>query len=469
MRLAQTIDDFPVHPGVGYKDLIWNMDAAEQAQTEPSQQFSEAEQEIIDVSTIVASTMSFADYRELKQQSEANGEKLRLVIKPLPPREPTVASHQNLDQFTSLSPAVASASNSTTAKSDVNEEKPTSASPVKLGFALTGAVALSGLGVIAEAPPAVADSQKMSDRQIVEACHDDVRFVTHKGTVRDGGGSKGPAVNTARWYKLMFKQHSAFVEGDERPTVDGGLVALHDDNLATETTGSGYVHSRPMSYVKKQRTTSGDPIATPMVKARLLKKYHKAEIIEELKNEHNQWTPAYVQKLVDTYSKAEVLDQVAQFTSDSPAALAIIQKLNIPTPTALIGPLSYLPNPYTAVKVGAKQVNVSHEKALRPYHGYRTYIDAVHDTIGEDGLPLQVSIRSNPNGKGDDPRTITKEIEAGVDQLVVQQLTEGQVCAAVANYLKHGREAKLGKQIVRSKYYGQLPTVHRNHTTHRHG
>jgi glycerophosphoryl diester phosphodiesterase len=277
----------------------------------------------------------------------------------------------------------------------------------------------------AKDPADALSSDRMSAIRAFRTCFKQVAVVAHTGTNAEGSKSKFD-VDTVDWIQSELRRGHDKIELDEQVSQDGHGFAFHDRTLGKETrNGSGTVHSHSIKYLRQLRSNHGDDFATADDLVRILKNNHKLIFQHEFKDYDNQWS---AQDLADWYAKfagAGVMDQI-HVSSASPRILGWFHA-NHPEVTnlQLIGFDNYLPDLGTALQVGAIQVNTSSQAALRPYGDHANYLAAAR------ARGLKTSVRSKPNGDGDNGKTWLKAIGFGVDQIVTQGPNKAEVCNEV--------------------------------------
>jgi hypothetical protein len=195
--------------------------------------------------------------------------------------------------------------------------------------------------------------------------------------------------------------------------------------LNAETNGKGVAHSKHGGYLFNLKTVHGDRMASGENLINILQQHSGITFQHEFKDYDNQWTGDRLEKWFKQFSDAGVMDQIYV----SSASTRVLRWFSEKHPEyvkqnglQLIGFGNFLPNLHTAKKIGATQVNVTAEAGLR--HGAKYMKQAKQ-------MGMRVSVRSNPNGQGDNGRTWLAEIANGADQIVTQGATKYFVCNAI--------------------------------------
>jgi glycerophosphoryl diester phosphodiesterase len=250
--------------------------------------------------------------------------------------------------------------------------------------------------------------------------------VAHSGTAAEGNHSSLD-VDTTQWINHQIAQGHNRIELDEQVSSDGHGFAFHDRTLNKETKkGKGVVHTKTIKYLNGLKSNHGGSFANSDDLIRILKQNPKVDFQHEFKDYDNQWTPQFLAAWYAQFSAAGVMNQI--HVSSSSARVLSWFHTNHPEvhDLQLIGFGNYLPNLDTAVKAGATQVNAG-TSALNKYKGHPSYLSAAR------ARGLNTSIRSKPNGNGDNGKTWLKAVKFGVDQIVTQGPTKAEVCNAVRN------------------------------------
>jgi glycerophosphoryl diester phosphodiesterase len=266
---------------------------------------------------------------------------------------------------------------------------------------------------------------RMSAVRAFNTCRKQVAVVAHTGTASEGSHSKLD-VDTVPWINAQIKRGHNLIELDEQVSSDGHGFAFHDRKLNAESRGgSGTVHSHSIKYLKKVRSNHGDEFATAQDLIKILRHHHGVTFQHEFKDYDSQWSAQDLANWYQEFAAAGVMDQI----HISSASGRVLNWFHANHPEIhnlqLIGFENYLPDLGTALSVGASQVNVSSDAALHPYGDHANYLAAARDR------GLKTSVRSKPNGNGDNGRTWLKAISFGVDQIVTQGPTKAEVCNAV--------------------------------------
>ena len=266
-------------------------------------------------------------------------------------------------------------------------------------------------------------AERYADK-VFQQCKRQVIVVAHSGTAAEGGNSKFD-VDTVRWIDSQIARGHDRIELDEQVSQDGHGFAFHDRTLNGETkNGSGVVHTKGIRYLKSRNSNHGDRFATSDDLVHILKQHHGISFQHEFKDYDNQWTPQYLEAWYAQFAGAGVLNQI-HVSSASPRVLSWFHT-NHPDvrDLQLIGFGDYLPDLSTAISSGATQVNAS-GAALNHYQGHASYLSAAQ------ARGLKTSIRSKPNGNGDNGQTWLRAVKFGVDQIVTQGPNKAEVCNAV--------------------------------------
>jgi glycerophosphoryl diester phosphodiesterase len=308
-----------------------------------------------------------------------------------------------------------------------------------------GSMALVGLGVAQlDTAPATAESGhhkvvdlpnesllgKMSAKRVYGYCKERVLVVAHNGTAAEGSKSRYD-VDTVEWIEHEIKAGHVRIELDEQVSSDGEPFGLHDRLLNAETNGKGVAHQKQSGYLFKLKTVHGERMASADDLIHILQKYPNITFQHEFKDYDNQWTGDRLDKWFQKFTEAGVMDQV--FVSS--ASTRVLRWFSEKHPEYVqknglqwIGFGNFLPNLKVAKKIGITQVNVTEEAGLKNNARYLKQAKK---------MGIKTSVRSNPNGAGDDGRTWLNAIENGVDQIVTQGATKYFVCNAVRKAAAH--------------------------------
>lgn len=276
----------------------------------------------------------------------------------------------------------------------------------------------------AAAVAAPAANDKAQAQQYYNQCQN-VTVVAHTGTNAEGANSQFD-VDTTQWINHEIDRGHNRIELDLQVSSDGKGFSFHDQKLNQETrNGSGVVHTRPIKYLKGLKSQHGQDFATTDDLIRILKNNKRISFQHEFKDYDTQWTPESLTTWYNQMAAGGVLDQI-HVSSASPRVLSWFHT-NHPDmkDLQLIGFAEYLPDLDTAINVGANQVNTSSSAALDSYKGKTNYLSAARDR------GLRTSVRSKPNGAGDNGQTWLKAIKFGADQIVTQGPNKAEVCNAV--------------------------------------
>jgi glycerophosphoryl diester phosphodiesterase len=310
----------------------------------------------------------------------------------------------------------------------------------RLAVAL-GALAAFGVGMTSTTTPASAETiayhatddkpnqpilGKMSANKAYETCKEDVLVVAHTAAAGEGVRTKFD-VNTVKWIEHSIREGHERLELDLQPSKDGVGEGLHNRTLNAETNGSGPVHGKDSAVIARLRTPHGEHVSTQEDYIRILKDNPKISFQMEWKDYDNQWTGDRIDAVIAKFAEAGVLGQL-HFSS---ASTRVIRYLHDKYPEVgelqLIGFGNYLPNLHVAKKIGASQVNVTSEAALRNNAQYMKQAKK---------MGIRVSVRSKPSGEGDNGKIWFNTIKNGADQIVTQGATKYFVCQAVRKAAK---------------------------------
>jgi hypothetical protein len=292
---------------------------------------------------------------------------------------------------------------------------------ILLGPILALAIALSF------APHADAATEKLNRKQMYDRCMNDVRVVTH----RSNRVRSGPDVDTKAWIRLALSRNRWIEEDLQRsgsPKPTGWM--FHDVSLNYLTNGTRRVTQRTNHYLSRLHTVHHNVLAPyDWFLMRFVKDPSKWAQLE-WKNYNGQFTPAVIQALYQQQVDLGVEDHIYD-SSHWPSVLRTLEKIDPSIYTQLIGFGNQQPSLEVATDSQHNgehpfdQVNVNYVAAFRPYGNYSHYARAVL------AKGLKLSIRSNPNGDGDNVRWWRREIQVGATALVVQGHGKQYVCDAV--------------------------------------
>jgi glycerophosphoryl diester phosphodiesterase len=261
----------------------------------------------------------------------------------------------------------------------------------------------------------------LSPREAMETCQDSIRVVAHESSAPNRRAKY--AVNTREWMQHEVRQGHNIIEVDAQVSSDDTFFGFHDRLLNANTrNGSGVAHHKRSNYIQKLRTLTGDRLSDTDDLLHVLRRNPDVQLQHEFKDYDQQWTKNRLEKWYQTFSKSGVLTQI----NVSSASPRIIKWFGAKHPDVsdrqLIGFGNRLPSLPLARKIGATQVNVTSDAGLR---NGAAYLKRAHK------MGLRTSVRSNPNGRGDDGYTWLRAIENNVDQIVTQGPTKYFVCRAV--------------------------------------
>lgn len=275
--------------------------------------------------------------------------------------------------------------------------------------------------VFSFAPHADAATDKLNRRQMYDRCMNDVRVVTH----RSNRVHKGPDVDTKAWIRLALSRNRWIEEDLQRsgsPKPTGWM--FHDATFNFLTNGSGRPPQRTNHYISRLRTRHHNVLASYDWFLMRLKRDPSKRAQLEWKNYNGQFTSdvvtALYQQQVDLGVQTQIYD-----SSHWPNVLRTLEGIDSSIYTQLIGFGNQKPNLGLAKEIGVDQINVNYVAAFRPYGSYSHYARAVLAS------GFKLSIRSNPNGDGDNVRWWRREIQVGATALVVQGHGKQYVCNAV--------------------------------------
>jgi hypothetical protein len=306
---------------------------------------------------------------------------------------------------------------------------------MRTSIAVTAALAAVSVSAVTASVPAEAatavqshTATKLTSKQMYDRCLD-TRIVVH----RSNRVRKGPDVDTKAWIRRAMSI-GRWIEEDLQHSGSHQLTGwmFHDLTLNALTNGSGAITHRTNSYIARLRTVHHNRLAPYSY---LLNKLHqnptkRAQL--EWKNYNNEFTAEQVQELYQQQVDRGVQTQIYD-SSHWPSVLRTLEAIDPSIYTELIGFGNQQPNLSLATDSKSPanerrpfdQINVNYVAAFRPYGGYAHYAKAVL------AKGLKLSIRSNPNGQGDNPAMWRRAIQMGATALVVQGHGKQYVCNAV--------------------------------------
>ena len=289
------------------------------------------------------------------------------------------------------------------------------------GIGLAGAMLLAPEAASAE-PVAISHSKAMSAKEVFQTCQENVRVVAHETS--DPNSRSRFSVNTLAWMKHEIKKGHNVVEVDSQVSSDGTFFGFHDRLLNANTrNGHGVAHQKSSKYLTKLRTRTGDRLSNADDLISVLQRNPKVMLQHEFKNYDQQWRANRLKAWFNKFNEAGVLSQI-NVSSASPRVIEWFTD-NHPEDVLerqFIGFGNHLPSLKLAKKIGATQVNVTSEAGFRNNAQYLKQAKR---------MGLRTSVRSRPDGRGDDGATWLRAIQNGVDQLVTQGPTKYFVCRAV--------------------------------------
>jgi glycerophosphoryl diester phosphodiesterase len=222
----------------------------------------------------------------------------------------------------------------------------------------------------------------------------------HQGAHRSGG----PGENTMSAFEAAIEMGYRYIETDVHATLDGVLVAIHDDTLDRVTDRVGVIGELPWSEVRRARVNGSEPL--PLLED-LLGLWPHVRVNIDPKHD------AAVEPLVDVLRRTEAVDRVC-IGSFSDRRLSRIRAMVGPSLCTSMGPfqVARLVAAARGVPIGrinAACVQVPTSRGPIPLVTKR-FVRAAHDR------DLQVHVWTI-----DDPAEMHELLDRGVDGIMTDK------------------------------------------------
>ena len=173
---------------------------------------------------------------------------------------------------------------------------------------LTGAIGAHSAAAPATAvAPDTAVAPEMVAANAVASAYGDYSIIAHRGTY----GSSSITENTIEAARHGIARGATAVELDVMPTIDNGLIIMHDSTLGRTTTCTGYVRYRTLAGITtKCRGQQGGERIPTFAQYLAWGKSAGANLYVEIKNNGKTWTPGLVDKVLAEIDNAGMADRV---------------------------------------------------------------------------------------------------------------------------------------------------------------
>ncbi|HWC20815.1 MAG TPA: glycerophosphodiester phosphodiesterase [Flexivirga sp.] len=151
--------------------------------------------------------------------------------------------------------------------------------------------------------------------------HPDVIAMAHRGFTNGPGAPENSLPAFAAAVDLGFR----YVETDVHATVDGTLIAFHDDRLERVTDGSGVIAERPWSVVRQAKIAGTQEIPTLDM---VLESWPELRVNIDCKAE------SAVQPLVEVIERHRAHDRVCVASFSDERRRAVLRRLSRPVATS---------------------------------------------------------------------------------------------------------------------------------------